>query len=109
MLNHLLDHFWDARERRCARDPVCQVLRQEVKSVGKEFEAMPYENLLEPTQPFSFSRTVDGVEIFFKAEAFQVDRNGDVHIWIDAGARGCALSSQPSYRFVKRRDGSVYY
>ena len=109
MHHHLLDHFWDARERRCARDPVCRVLRREVRSVGREFEAMPYENLLQPAHPFSFSRTIDGVEIFFKAEAFQVDRNGDVHIWIDAGARGCALSWQPFYRFVKRRDGSIYY
>jgi len=43
------------------------------------------------------------------AEAFQVDRNGDLHVSIDAGTRGCALSWQPSYRFVKRKDGSVYY
>jgi hypothetical protein len=108
VLHLLLDRSWDSRERCCGRDPVCRVLRQEVKRVGREFEALPYERLLKPAS-LSFSRTVDGTEIFFAAEAFQIDRNGDLHFWIDARARGCAPTWQPSYRFVKRKDGSIYY
>jgi hypothetical protein len=109
MLHQMLDQSWDSMERRRARDPVCGLLRRELARVAREFEAMSYERLLERAEPLSFDRKVDGRTISFLAEAFQIDPNGDVHFCVDAGANGCVPTWQPSYRFVKRRDGSIYY
>lgn len=109
MLHQMLDQSWDSMERRRARDPVCGLLRRELARVAREFEAMSYECLLERAEPLSFDCRVDGKTISFVAEAFQIDRNGDLHFCVDAGASECAPTWQPSYRFVKRRDGSIYY
>ena len=43
------------------KDPVYALLRREVEKVGREFEAMPYERLLEPAEVLSLTRVVDGV------------------------------------------------
>jgi len=105
----MLDMSWDSTERRRATDPVCCLLRRELLRVAREFEAMPYDCLLEPADALSFDCKVDGRTISFVADAFQVDRNGDLHFCVDAGASGCAPTWHPSYRFVKRKDGSIYY
>lgn len=99
--------YWRNVEQRCLEDPVCERLRRELAAVGKEFEAMPYERLLEPAEKLSFSRVVDGIEMSFSAEAYDVKKNGDICFCIDARARPARTRWQPSYRFVKRKDGTV--
>jgi hypothetical protein len=96
-------------EARRMEDPLYALLRREVEKVGKEFEAMPYERLLEPAEHLSLSKVVDGVEICFSAEAFNVWKNGDIGFCVDAHAEPNRTWAQPSYQFFKRRDGSVYY
>ena len=91
------------------KDPVYALLRREVEKVGREFEAMPYERLLEPAEVLSLTRVVDGVEISFSAEAFNVKSNGDIGFCIDAHTTPKRTWAQPSYQFFKRKDGSVYY
>jgi hypothetical protein len=109
MLHQMLDQSWDSMERCRAKDPVCRLLRRELARVAREFEAMSYECLREQAETLSFDCKVDGKTISFVAEAFQLDRNGDLHVCVDAGTNGCTPTWQPSYRFVKRRDGSIYY
>jgi hypothetical protein len=96
-------------EARRMKDPIYALLRREVTSVGKEYEGLPYERLLEPAEVLSFSRVIDGVEISFSAEAFHVKQNGDAGFCIDASATPNRTGKQPSYQFYKRKDGSVYY
>ena len=92
------------------RDSRIVALRRAVETVGREFEAMPYERLLERAEVLSFTRIVDGLEMTFSAEAFDVDRNGDIHFCIDADATLLGRWGWfPSYQFSKRRDGSVYH
>jgi hypothetical protein len=91
------------------RDPVYALLRRELDRIGPEFEARPYDALCAGAEALSFSRTVDGVEIHFSAEAFDQLPNGDMAFCIDASARPNRTGVQPSYRFFKRRDGSVYH
>jgi hypothetical protein len=90
-------------------DPAYALLRREVTRVGREFERRGYDELQAPAERLSFSRTVDGVEIHFSAEACDRLPNGDLAFCVDASAKPDAAGVQPSYRFFKRRDGSVYY
>lgn len=90
-------------------DPVCALLRREVTRAGQEFERRSYDELQAPAERLSFSRTVDGVEIHFGAEAYARLSNGDLAFCVDASAKPGATGVQPSYRFFKRPDGSVYH
>jgi hypothetical protein len=95
--------------QRCEGDPLCRLLRREVTRVGREFEARPYSDLQEPAETLSFSALVEGVEIYFSAEAFVLKQNGDLGFCIDASAKGANAFWQPSYQFCKWPDGSVYH
>ncbi|OGW66695.1 MAG: hypothetical protein A3H49_00355 [Nitrospirae bacterium RIFCSPLOWO2_02_FULL_62_14] len=91
------------------KDPIYALLRREVTNVGKEFERLPYERLLVAAEVLSFSRVIEGVEISFSAEAFDVKPNGDAGFCVDASADPNRTGKQPSYQFYKRKDGTVYY
>ncbi|HSO06073.1 MAG TPA: hypothetical protein VLW45_02480 [Pelomicrobium sp.] len=99
----------DEAEAARLNDPVYALLRREVTRVGQEFERRGYDELQAPAERLSFSRTVDGVEIHFGTEAYDRLPNGDLAFCIDASAKPNATGVQPSYRFYKRPDGSVYY
>jgi hypothetical protein len=103
----------DKREPRRLKDPIYALLRREVQVRGKELEALPYERLLECDESVAYtSRRIDGIDIYFNAEPVSVDRNGDLQVCVDANARVPDWNWRdvlPSYNFVKRRDGSVYY
>lgn len=109
MLHRLLNRYWDWVEQRAMRDPNIVLLRQELQTVGREYEAMPYEHLLQPAGVLSCRKVVNGLELSFAAEATHVDQNGDIHFCIDARLPGSRWRWMPSYQFKKRRDGSVYY
>jgi hypothetical protein len=109
VLDGLRQWYWTRVERRCARDPVCSLLRREVTRVGQEFEARAYSDLQRPSEELSFSTVIEDVAITFNAEAFILKRNGDVGFCIDARAQGVKARWQPSYQFYKRPDGSVYH
>ncbi len=113
MLRRLLERFsnwyWNNVEQRCREDPVCQLLRREVTVVGKEFESMAYDRLLDPAETLSLSRIVDGIELTFSAEAYHVKDNGDICFCVDASAKSNRTGWQPSYQLFKRRNGTVYY
>jgi hypothetical protein len=103
----------DQRESERLKDPVYALLRREVKVRGQELEALPYERLLECDESVAYSsKRVDGIAIYFNAEPVTVEKNGDLRICIDANARVPEWKWRdvlPSYNFVKRKDGSVYY
>ena len=92
------------------QDPVYALLRREVDKVGKNLESMPYDDLMRrmDSEEASWDTSVDGVAVSFSAEVFQVKRNGDAGICIDARAEPNRTRWQPSYQFFKRKDGSVY-
>lgn len=77
--------------------------------MGKEFESMEYDRLLEPAETLSFSRVVDGIELSFSAEAYNIKKNGDICFCIDARAMPNRTEWQPSYQFFMRKDGTIYH
>ena len=95
------------------QDPVYALLRREVTLVGQELEALPYERLLRMDDRLAYtSKIVEGVEVAFNTELVSVDEDGDLRICIDADARVPGWKWRdvlPSYEFMKRKDGSVYY
>ena len=97
----------DRGEPQRLKDPIYALLRREVEVRGHELESMPYERLREFDDSLAYtSRRVDGIDIYFDAELVKVDRNGDLHVCIDAAARVPDWKWRdvlPSYRFVKRR------
>jgi hypothetical protein len=97
-------------EPRRMRDPIYALLRREVEKAAKRLEAMPYEDLLRSvaSEDASWDTVVDGVAISFSTEIFQIKRDGDAGICIDARAEPNRTRWQPSYQFFKRKDGSVY-
>lgn len=84
-------------------------LRKICDEVGREIEGWEYERLRQPAEVLSFARSYDGHEVYFSLEAYEENRQGDLHICVDCSAptiqRGGWL---PSYVFWKRPDGSVY-
>ena len=108
-----IGHRVDQREPERLKDPVYALLRREVQLRGQELEALSYERLLECDERVAYaSKRVDGIDIHFNAEWVSLGRNGDLQVCIDANARVPGWKWRdvlPSYNFVKRRDGSVYY
>jgi len=105
-----IGHRLKRGEPRRMQDPVYALLRREVDKVGKNLESMPYDDLMRrmDSEEASWDTSVDGVAVSFSAEVFQVKRNGDAGICIDARAEPNRTRWQPSYQFFKRKDGSVY-
>ncbi len=77
--------------------------------VGREFEGRAYEALTRPAEELSLERDFDGVRLYFSAEAYDTKQNGDLCFCIDASGVPTFPYPGPSWRFFKRRDGSVYY
>jgi hypothetical protein len=103
----------DRREPRRLQDPIYALLRREVQVIGKEFEALPYGRLLELDDSLACrSKIIDGIEIYFNTEVVSVEKNGDLHVCIDARVRAPEWKWRdvlPSYNFKKRKDGTVYW
>jgi hypothetical protein len=109
MLRKILGRYWNLVARECERDENCRKLRQELHKVAKEYEEMTYESLLAPAEELSTSREVSGFTVHFSAEAYDIKKNGDIRFCIDAEGIPTKVRWKPSYRFFKRKDGSVYY
>ncbi|MHB0959523.1 MAG: hypothetical protein ACYC6N_03500 [Pirellulaceae bacterium] len=112
LLNRVRD--WLTRRGRAGeaqrmQDPIYALLRAEVTRLGKQFEALPFERLLEPDESWSMTKVVEGITLSFEAELFKIKDNGDIGVCIDARAEPNRTGRQPSYQFYKRKDGSVYY
>jgi len=75
----------------------------------KRYGAMTYESLLAPGEELSTSRAINGFTVHFSAEAYDIEKNGDICFCIDAEGLPTKARWKPSYRFFKRKDGSVYY
>jgi hypothetical protein len=104
---------WVVRgEPRRLQDPMYALLRREVQLIGQELEMLPYERLLELDDSLAYrSKLIDGVEIYFNTELVTVEKNGDLHVCIDARARAPEWKWRdvlPSYNFKKRKDGTIY-
>jgi hypothetical protein len=53
---------------------------------------------------------IDGIRVFFSAEAYHTKRTGDLCVSVDVDAAvPTFLGIKPSYHFYKRSDGTVYY
>jgi hypothetical protein len=109
ILRKIIDQYWDSVARKCERDENCRKLRQELHKVAKEYEAMTYERLLAPAEELSTSREINGFTVHFSAEAYDIKKNGDICFCIDAEGLPTKARWKPSYRFFKRKDGSVYH
>ena len=86
------------------------LLRRIADQIGQEFERLSYAVLADPSQPVSYAREVEGVQISWSADIIRRKGNGDIDFGIDFYADlPTVLGKKPSYRFWKRPDGSVYY
>lgn len=83
-------------------------MRNALYAIAKEYEQMSYESLLQSAETLSTSRTIDGVTLYFSGEAYRID-NSDISFCIDVNGLPTRNGWKPSYSFVKRQDGSVYY
>jgi hypothetical protein len=94
------------------RDPIYALLRREVQVVGRQFEALPYERLLDFDDSLAYqAKNIDGIDIYFNSDLISVEKNGDLHICIDAQAVVPGWKWRdvlPSYDFWKRKDGTVF-
>jgi hypothetical protein len=112
-LGNWVDSWINRHEPRRLQDPIYALLRHEVQLLGKELEALPYERLLEFDDSLAYkSKIIGGVEIYFNSELVGIDKNGDLHVCIDANSRAPGWKWRdvlPSYNFRKRQDGSVYW
>jgi hypothetical protein len=86
------------------------LLRAAAGAVGAEYEAMSYEQLCKSAGVLSTERVIDGIRVFFSAEAYHTKRTGDLCVSVDVDAAvPTFLGIKPSYHFYKRSDGTVYY
>jgi hypothetical protein len=99
--------YWERVSLECEADENCRKMRVAAHELGREFESKPYNELLQPAEVLSVSRIFNGDLLHFAAEAYRVDKNGDIHFCIDVSGLPTKTSWLPSYRFIKRRDGSI--
>lgn len=88
-----------------------RLLRVETDRIGAEVEHWSYEQLDRDAedQPL-IERQFGAVQVIFQIERCDRLSNQDLCICIDAkSALPTWFGIKPSYRFYKRRDGSVYY
>ncbi len=85
-------------------------MREAVNEFGAECENWPYADLDRDAeeQPL-LERTVNGRDVWFTIDCWEKKPNGDLVICIDADGLPTLAGVKPSYGFVKRVDGSVYY
>lgn len=84
-------------------------MRNALNAIAQEYEQMPYESLLQSAEALSTSRTINGITLHFSTEVEPVKPNGDIQGCIDVSGLATQTWWKPSYRFVKRQDGSIYY
>ncbi|MBW2519875.1 MAG: hypothetical protein JRD88_05905 [Deltaproteobacteria bacterium] len=86
-------------------------LRKVTNEIGKEVEMWSYEKLSKSAEELSFTKKIEGANIYISLEAYEENDAGDLHICIDVSASipTFPLQPLPSYVFWKRQDGSVYY
>ena len=102
-----LERYFRNVEANCEADENCRRMRAALNEVAQEYEAMSYEALLQPPEVLSSSRVFDGVLLHFSAEVLGVEENGDIRVNIDVRGLRSRSRWEPSYVFVKRRDGTV--
>lgn len=87
------------------------LLRAETDRVGREVESWPYDRLDRAAEEQPPLRSVvAGVPVSFQVDCYRTLDNGDLAVCVDAvGGPSTVLGIKPSYRFYKRRDGSVYH
>lgn len=105
----LRHRYWNGVEAECERDENCRFMRNALCAIAQEYQQMPYESLLQSVEEVSASRTINGITLHFSTEVEHVEPIGDIHVCIDVSGLATQTWWKPSYRFVKRRDGSVYY
>lgn len=87
-----------------------RLLRAAVNAVGAECENWPYEKLdREAEEQGPVERMIDDRSVTFTIDRWEKKSNGDLIISIDADGLPTIAGVKPSYQFVKRVDGTVYY
>ncbi|GEM_PF-5081342 len=108
-LERLIRWYTDGVERSFEHDENSAKMRRFSVEIGREFETKPYDALLAPAEVLSGSRAFEGATLSFSAEAYRIDRNGDLYFCIDIDGLPTKQRWRPSYRFIKQKDGSVRY
>jgi hypothetical protein len=84
-------------------------LKKVLIETAPEFEGLPYETLLVPSAETSYKRTVDGRDLLVAVRQQRLLKNGDLLLLVDVEGLPTLMGIAPSWRFHKRKDGSVYY
>jgi hypothetical protein len=87
------------------------LLRAETDRIGAEIEQWSYEALDRAAEEqLPIEKNVGEWVVHFQVDCYDKLPNGELAICVDAhGGPPTLLGVKPSYRFFKRRDGSVYY
>ena len=86
-----------------------RMLKKALIAAAPEFEGLPYDELLVPAEKAGAKKTVDGKDLLFSVRQNRLEKNGDICVCIDAEGLPTPLGVAPSWRFHKRKDGTVYY
>lgn len=84
------------------------LLSRALDEVVREFQALPYEDLLRPSDKWEMSRSKDGHELWFTGELEKVERDGTVLFSVVARGLSKTRGPFPVRYFCKRKDGSVF-
>jgi hypothetical protein len=70
----LYDGYWARVAQGCAADENCRKMRAAAQEIGRDFEARPYEELLQPAEVLSGSRMFNGDLLWFSARGLSRGR-----------------------------------
>jgi hypothetical protein len=93
------------------RRRILTFLREHCDQIGKQFERMSFDELKAKSEEnFSYpTQQVNGLTISFFGES-RLLKNGDLEYILDLDCKtGHFIFLLPSYRFFKRKDGTIYY
>ncbi|MDJ0579132.1 hypothetical protein [Crocosphaera sp.] len=86
-----------------------QILWQEAEKIGKDYEKRSYQEILSSPAKTVIINLADNQQISCSIDAYDVQKNGNVAVSIDAAGLPTILGIKPSYHFYKKPDGSIYY
>jgi hypothetical protein len=84
------------------------ILRQQVDQIGKKYEKLTYQDLLDSDETYS-NLELENHNLIFSIAIYEIKPDGTLGICIDADGLPTCLGIKPSYRFYKRPDNTVFY
>ena len=82
-------------------------LRKVADCIAKEFEVLSYAALSDPSQPLSYKKIIDGIEVHWTVDVIRRRPNGDIMVEMNFYSTAPTFWGKPSHVFWMRKDGSL--